>query len=63
MDAQIDMLAKTLITVLGVFILLVLSVLVYVVWLLVEIHQEVCKRLRSPEVPRDAAGRRIKERL
>jgi hypothetical protein len=66
MDAQIDMLSRLLVTVLGVFILVVCMVLIYIFWLWLELHREVRRAIgdwRVPEVPRDANGRWLKERL
>jgi hypothetical protein len=61
-DVEIDTLARTLVTVLGVFILVMSAVLIYVFWLWLELHREVRQRLPRPQVDRDHLGRRIKER-
>lgn len=62
MEAQIDLMARALVTVLGIFILVVSMVLVYVFWLWLELDREVRKRFRPPEVPRDHQGKRLRER-
>jgi hypothetical protein len=62
MDAQIEMLSRLLVTVLGVFILAVCGVLIYIFWLWLELRREVRRHLPRPQVDRNHLGRRIKER-
>ena len=62
LEVEIDTLARTLVMVLGVSILVVSAILIYICSLCIQLHREVRRRYRRPEVARDHQGRRIRER-
>jgi predicted PurR-regulated permease PerM len=63
MDEQIQLASQALLLALCVSTLAVIAVLVYLLWLWLEIRKDIKRLLRRPEVERDRDGRRIQERV
>ena len=63
MDEQIQLASQGLLIALCVSTLAVVAVLVYVLYLCVQLHQVARRYLRPPEVERDGEGQRIKQRI
>jgi hypothetical protein len=63
MEEQIEMLGWALLINLAVACLAVVAILIYLCWLWTQIHRDVKRLLRRPEVERDGEGRPLRERL